>query len=118
MRFGVYKRNQGRITRQVTAAVMMLVMAIGLYRLSQTLQGTAVGWQYVMPFTQMLQYAQAFDGPSLALLVEHDDAEREYAYASTAASFSSSVPLAQTARDEGWTVISMRDDWASVYAHT
>ncbi|MEA2026468.1 MAG: HAD family hydrolase, partial [Chloroflexota bacterium] len=32
----------------------------------------------------MLEYAAAFDGPSLSLLVDHDDAEREYAYESVA----------------------------------
>ena len=54
MRIGVYKRNQGRITRQVTAAVMMIVLAIGLYRLSLTLQGEGAAWQYVLPFTLFL----------------------------------------------------------------
>ncbi len=54
MRVGVYKRNQGRITRQVTAAVMMIVMAIGLYRLSLALHGKGVGWEFVLPFTLFL----------------------------------------------------------------
>ena len=41
---GIYKRSQGRISRQVTFAAVALVMAMGLYRLSQTLfeQGQAL----------------------------------------------------------------------------
>jgi preprotein translocase subunit SecE len=33
---GIYKRTQGRITRQVTWAAMAVVLALGLYRLDQT----------------------------------------------------------------------------------
>jgi preprotein translocase subunit SecE len=36
--FGVYKRSQGRITRQVTFAALMIVVALGLWRLSETLR--------------------------------------------------------------------------------
>ena len=35
----------------------------------------------------MLDYALAFDGPSLALLLSHDDAEREYVYEGVATTF-------------------------------
>ena len=66
--------------------------------------------------TQMLDYAKAFDGPSLALLLNHDDADREYEYPSVAGTFTSSEPIVTTARSRGWTVVSMRDDWAAVYA--
>jgi phosphoserine phosphatase len=44
-----------------------------------------------------------------ALLVRHDDAQREYAYDGKA-----KRALATAARD-GWTVVSMRDDWATVF---
>jgi hypothetical protein len=64
----------------------------------------------------MLEYAQAFDGPSLALLVDHDDAEREYQYESVAGTFAAAEPITTTARKKGWTVISMRDDWSTIYA--
>ncbi len=65
--------------------------------------------------TEMLEYALAADGPSLALLIDHDDAEREYAYESKAASFDSGDDFAATARELGVTVVSMRNDWATVF---
>jgi preprotein translocase subunit SecE len=34
---GIYKRNQGRITRQVTFAAVAVTVALGLWRLSQVL---------------------------------------------------------------------------------
>lgn len=34
---GIYKRTQGRITRQVTWAAMVIVMFLGVWRLQQTL---------------------------------------------------------------------------------
>jgi len=37
LRFSVYKRNQGRVTRQVTFAVVALVFAVAAWRLSQLL---------------------------------------------------------------------------------
>ena len=65
---------------------------------------------------EMLDYAMSSDGPSLALLVNHDDADREYAYASEAASFTSEENILETAARRGWTVASMRDDWSTVFA--
>ena len=51
-------------------------------------------------------------GPGLQLLALHDDDEREFAYAAGAeASF-------DRAREQGWTVVSMRNDWAAVFADT
>jgi len=35
--FGVYKRNQGKVARQVTFAVLVLTLAIGAWRLAQLL---------------------------------------------------------------------------------
>ncbi|MGA7055207.1 MAG: HAD family hydrolase [Mycobacterium sp.] len=60
---------------------------------------------------QMLQYTQASEPPrpSLCLLVRHDDAHREFDY----------VAGAEKALDEaaakGWTVVSVRNDWATVF---
>lgn len=65
---------------------------------------------------EMLDYATSSDGPSLALLVHHDDADREYVYASEAASFASDENILETAARRGWTVASMRDDWSTVFA--
>ena len=53
---------------------------------------------------QVLEYTAATDGPSLALLLRHDDAEREYAYDGGAAPW------------PAWTTVSMLDDWATVFA--
>ena len=64
----------------------------------------------------MLEYAMAFDGPSLALLVDHDDADREYAYESVAGSFEAEESIRDTAVRLGWTTVSMRDDWETVFA--
>ena len=49
------------------------------------------------------------DKPSLRLLVLHDDDEREFAYTTGA-----EQALDQAASD-GWTVVSMKSDWATVF---
>lgn len=63
----------------------------------------------------MLQYTNTSRLPSLALLVNHDDDRREYAYESVAGSFESEEPIGETAARLGWTQISMKDDWATVF---
>jgi len=57
----------------------------------------------------MLEFAQHDDKPSLRLLVLHDDAEREFAYTSGA-----EKALAE-AKARGWTVVSMKGDFATVF---
>ncbi|WCB95199.1 hypothetical protein DSM104299_03942 [Baekduia alba] len=57
----------------------------------------------------MLDFAQHADKPFLRLLVDHDDAEREFAYTAGA-----EQALAR-AGAEGWTVVSVKDDWATVF---
>ena len=57
----------------------------------------------------MLQYVSQQDGPSLALLVHHTDGDREYAYDSHTDKV---MPLA---KQEGWTVVDMKDDWGTVF---
>jgi len=64
---------------------------------------------------EMLEYAMAYDGPSLALLVDHDDSEREYAYESVAGTFAADEGITDTAARLGWTVASIRNDWSTVY---
>ncbi len=66
---------------------------------------------------EMLEYANSTDGPSLALLINHDDAEREYAYTSQAGTFLAAEPIETTAERLGWAQVSMRDDWERVFAH-
>ena len=69
---------------------------------------------------QMLEYTKAGEGARLAMLVLHDDAEREYAYGpaqglpdSKIGTFSQAL-YDQAVRD-GWHVISMKNDWKHVF---
>jgi phosphoserine phosphatase len=57
----------------------------------------------------MLQFTKHDDKPSLRLLVLHDDAEREFDYVSGA-----EHALEQAGAD-GWTVVSIKNDWATVF---
>ena len=63
---------------------------------------------------ELLEYAQASQ-PALALLIDHDDADREFAYASEAATMAGDEPITDIGRREGWVVVSMRRDWATVF---
>jgi phosphoserine phosphatase len=58
---------------------------------------------------EMLRFAEHPLRPSLSLLVYHDDAEREFAYDAGA------VRSLEIAHERGWTIVSMRDDWKTVY---
>jgi phosphoglycolate phosphatase-like HAD superfamily hydrolase len=64
---------------------------------------------------QMLQVTAAGDGRRLALIVHHDDAEREYAY-----DRDSHIGKLDQALDEAkarnWIVVSMKSDWKKVFA--
>lgn len=63
---------------------------------------------------QMLQYTASGAGPSLALLVHHDDAAREWAYDRDSSVGRLDAALGE-AESRGWTVISMRNDWTRVF---
>ena len=58
---------------------------------------------------QMLDFTQHADRPSLRLLVLHDDAEREFDYTAGA------EEALERARAESWTVVSVANDWATVF---
>lgn len=67
----------------------------------------------------MLAYASARKGRSLAMLVLHDDGAREYAYGPALGLPNTSVgvfdqALYDKALGSGWHVISMRNDWRTV----
>jgi phosphoserine phosphatase len=64
---------------------------------------------------QMLEWAATGEGPTLALLVNHDDAEREFSYLSSAETFAESEPITDVGARLGWTVISMANDWETVF---
>ena len=69
---------------------------------------------------QMLEYTQGGGGARFELLVLHNDATREYAYGP--AQGLPDVKLGAFKQDlydqskkEGWTVVSMKDDWKAVF---
>jgi phosphoserine phosphatase len=57
----------------------------------------------------MLQFTQHPDKATLRLLIAHDDSEREFAYTSGA-----EQAIAEAAA-EGWTVVSIKNDWTTVF---
>lgn len=63
---------------------------------------------------EMLEYTESGPGETLALLVHHDDAAREFAY-----DRQYSLARLDKAWDEavarGWVVVSMKQDWKTVY---
>jgi hypothetical protein len=65
---------------------------------------------------EMIEYAHTGERPSLCIVIDHDDAEREYAYASQAVTDPDAEPILTTAEHFGWTVVSMRRDWSQVFA--
>lgn len=62
----------------------------------------------------MLQYADSGPGKRLAMLLHHDDADREYAYDRHTHVGKLDVALS-TAVERGWTVVSMKDDWSRLF---
>jgi len=75
--------------------------------------GNSVGDQ------QMLEYTKAGIGERLAMLVFHDDADREYAYGPAQGLPDSKVgtftqALYNEANSNGWTIISMKQDWKRI----
>jgi phosphoserine phosphatase len=57
----------------------------------------------------MLQFAERAGRPGLRLLVLHDDPAREFDYTTGA------EQALQVARSNGWTVVSVNGDWATVF---
>jgi phosphoserine phosphatase len=58
----------------------------------------------------MLRFSGGPSRPAMRLLVAHDDADREFDYAAGA---EQAIEHAET---QGWTVVSIKDDWATVFA--
>jgi phosphoserine phosphatase len=63
---------------------------------------------------QMLQWTAAGAGPRFALLVHHTDAEREWAYDRESANGRLDAAWDEAVA-KGWTLVSIKDDWASVF---
>ena len=58
----------------------------------------------------MLTYCQSNTLPSLQIVVNHDDAKREFAYAEK------DKASLNAAKENGWHVVSMKNDWKQVFA--
>ena len=58
----------------------------------------------------MLEFAYHADRPTLRLLILHDDGDREFDYTAGA------EQALERARTDGWTVVSVRNDWAAVFS--
>ena len=70
---------------------------------------------------EMLEYTKAGGGARLAMMVLHDDGEREYAYGPAAGLPDTKVgaftqALYDEATKDGWFVVSMKADWKRVFA--
>jgi phosphoglycolate phosphatase-like HAD superfamily hydrolase len=64
---------------------------------------------------QMLEWTQGGGGARLMMLVHHDDAVREFAYGAESHIGTFSDALMAEAKKSGWTVISMKDDWKTIF---
>jgi phosphoglycolate phosphatase-like HAD superfamily hydrolase len=69
---------------------------------------------------EMLEYATGHDGARLGMLVLHDDAVREYAYGPADGLPDTKIgtfteALMTTAKKNGWTIISMKNDWKRIF---
>ena len=70
---------------------------------------------------EMLEYTGAGDDARLMMLVLHDDARREYAYGPARGLPNSRIgtfrpALDAEAKKDGWSVISMKNDWKRIFA--
>jgi hypothetical protein len=69
----------------------------------------------------MCEYTKAGAGARLAMLVLHDDAEREYGYGPAQGLPDTKVgtftqALYDEATKDGWFVVSMKNDWKKIFA--
>ncbi|MES2476965.1 MAG: HAD family hydrolase [Verrucomicrobiota bacterium] len=63
---------------------------------------------------QMLQWTAAGKGPRFCLLVHHTDADREWAY-DRVSHIGKLDKALDEAKAKGWTVVSMKDDWKTIF---
>lgn len=63
---------------------------------------------------EMLEWTTAGDGPRFAMIIHHDDAEREFAY-----DRESHIGKLDKGLDEGpkrgWAIVSMKNDWTTIF---
>lgn len=70
---------------------------------------------------QMLEYTSTGSGRRLSMLILHDDAVREYAYGPAQGLPDTKIgtftqALYDQAKKNGWTVISMKNDWKEIFS--
>jgi phosphoglycolate phosphatase-like HAD superfamily hydrolase len=70
---------------------------------------------------EMLEYTKSGNGARLAMILLHDDKEREYAYGPAQKLPASKIgtfpqALYDQAQKQGWIVISMKNDWKRIFA--
>jgi phosphoglycolate phosphatase-like HAD superfamily hydrolase len=63
---------------------------------------------------QMLEWAKGGNGVSLALIVHHTDAVREWAYGPDSSIGHLDIAL-KAAQAMGWTVVDMKNDWKTIF---
>lgn len=59
---------------------------------------------------QMMEYTLSGEGPSMAILVNHDDEEREYAY------MHGTEKAIEDAKEKGWYLVSMKNDFKEIFS--
>jgi hydroxymethylpyrimidine pyrophosphatase-like HAD family hydrolase len=61
----------------------------------------------------MLEYTESGDGARFMMLIHHDDAAREYASDTPMSVFSDA--LMAKAKERGWFVVSIKNDWRRIF---
>jgi phosphoglycolate phosphatase-like HAD superfamily hydrolase len=64
---------------------------------------------------EMLEWTQSGGGRRLMMLVHHDDADREYSYGPDSKIGTFSDALMAESKKQGWVVISIKNDWKTVF---
>ncbi|WP_075602944.1 HAD family hydrolase [Saccharicrinis aurantiacus] len=59
---------------------------------------------------EMMEYTLSGQGPSMAILVNHDDADREYAY------MHGTEKAIADAKEKGWRIVSMKNDFKEIFS--
>jgi hypothetical protein len=81
---------------------------------------THIGRRPIMAFGnsdgdfEMLEWTTAGKGARFALLIHHDDAEREFAY-DRESHVGKLDRVLEEGPQRGWTIVSMKDDWAAIF---
>ena len=109
-------------------ATVELVMATHAGMTTAEFEQTVKDWiatarhpKFKRPYTEcvyqpMVEWTQAGGGARLMMLVHHDDAGREFAYGADSKIGTFSDALMAEANKNGWTVISMKNDWKRIFA--